>query len=112
MKYDDLTPEQQEIWDAAEQATYDAAWDSGYEAALNEDAAGYDEGYQAGVAAGFNREQQRIHSVIQMQMRWAEEQNKGKDYIFWKNVRELLTPINFEPWSEERWQEELAKDGF
>jgi hypothetical protein len=130
-----LTPEQKEIWDFAFQAGTEAADnDDAWSEAYNEGFAdGEEEGYNAGINSyiveeqieeariegynqgyekGFNYEQQRIHSVIQMQMRWAEEQNKGRDYMFWKGVKEILTPINFEPWSEERWQEELEKDGF
>ena len=131
MNYDDLTPEQKEIWDFAFQAGTEAedngdAWSEAYNEGF---ADGEEEGYNAGIYSavveeqveearkegyqkGFEYEQQRIHSVIQMQMRWAEEQNKGRDYMFWKGVKEILTPIKFEPWSEERWQEELEKDGF
>lgn len=125
-----MTPEQQEIWDMAFQAGTEAAdnsdaWDEGFNEGF---AVGEEEGYNAGIYSsvveeqveeariegynegyqkGFEYEQQRIHSVIQMQMKWAEDQNKGRDYMFWKGVKELLTPLNFKEWSEERWQEEM-----
>lgn len=135
ISYEDLTDKEKEIWDYAFQAGTEAAdnedaWDDGFNEGF---AAGEEEGYNAGIysavveqqveeatkegysqgySKGFEYEQQRIHSIIQMQMRWAEEQNKGRDYMFWKGVKEILTPLNLEPWSEERWQEELEKDGF
>lgn len=108
-----------EEFDEAMEMAHVKGFEDGFEAGEEE---GYNEGIYSSVvedkiemarAEGWGKgagdEQQRIHAVIKMQMKWAEEQNKGKDYIFWKNVRELLTPINFEPWSEERWQEELGE---
>ena len=135
MQYDELTDKEKEVWDFAFQAGTEAedngdAWSEAYnEGYADGEEEGYNngiysavveeqveearkEGYAQGYAKGFEYEQQRIHSVIEMQMKWAEQENKGREYIFWKNVKEYLTPINFEPWSEERWQEELEKDGF
>ena len=113
--FDDLTEEQQDLAQEYFTLGYEDGYDEGYETAELESTSyedGKTAGFEEGYYKGFEYEQQRIHSVIEMQMKWAEQENKGRDYIFWKNVKEYLTPINFEPWSEERWQEELAKDGF
>jgi hypothetical protein len=113
--FDDLTPEQQDLAQEYFAIGYDDGYDEGYEIAESESTlyedgktAGFEEGYQK----GFEYEQQRIHSILEMQMKWAEQEGKGNEYLRWKNVKEYLTPINFEPWTEEQWQEELAKDGF
>ena len=137
--FDSLSDAEKEVAERFFLLGYEDGYDEGTEAENNEDAwneafnegfaAGEEEGYNAGIYStvvdqkadearqegyqkGFEYEQQRIHSIIQMQMRWAEEQNKGRDYMFWKGVKEILTPLNLEPWSEERWQEEMEKDGF
>ena len=111
-----------EEFDNVLEEAHNAGFDLGFEAGEEE---GYNEGLHSAVveqqledatkeaySKGVEREQNRIQQVIQMQMKWAEDQNKGRDYMFWKNVRDSLTPFNFEPWSDERWQEELEKDGF
>ena len=113
--FDDLTEEQQDLAQEYFTLGYEDGYDEGYETAELESTSyedGKTAGFEEGYHKGFEYEQQRIHSVIEMQMKWAEQENKGRDYIFWKNVKEYLTPVNFEPWSEEKWQEELAKDGF
>lgn len=99
-----------DVWEEAFNEGYEAGEEEGYNNGIYSDVV--KEQVAEAFAAGLAREQNRIHQVIDMQMRWAEEQNKGRDYIFWKNVKEILTPINFEPWSEERWAEEMEKDGF
>lgn len=63
-------------------------------------------GYEAGVVA----ERDRTQDIVKMHMRWAEQKNDGRDYMFWKGVGEVLTPI--EPMTDEQWKEELEKDGF
>ena len=111
-----------EEFDEAMELAHTKGFEDGFEAGEEE---GYNEGIYSSVVderveeakkegyiKGVEREQNRIHEVIKMHMKWAEEKNNGKDYMFWKNVKDALTPFNFEPWSEERWQEELEKDGF
>ena len=138
-EFDKLSEDEQVIAQQFYEYGYADGYDAGVEAEDNSDAwdegfnegfsAGEEEGYNAGIYSavveeqveearkegyqkGFEYEQQRIHSIIKMNMRWAEEQNKGRDYMFWKGVKEILTPLNLEPWSEEQWREELEKDGF
>ena len=77
-----------------------------------EDVERYAESYRDGFRDGAAAEQSRIQEVTKMHMRWAEEQNKGRDYMLWKSVGEVLTPIEIEPMTDKKWQEELEKDGF
>ena len=44
-------------------------------------------------------------------MKWAEQEGKGNEYLRWKNVKEYLTPINFE-YNEEKYWEDLKNEGF
>jgi flagellar biosynthesis/type III secretory pathway protein FliH len=109
--YDDLTEEQQDLAQEYFTLGYEDGYDEGFEMGL-EDNSGYEDGRSAGFAEGMERERQRIYSVLDMQMKWAEQEGKGAEYLRWKNVKEYLTPVDLKPWTEEEWQEELAKDGF
>jgi flagellar biosynthesis/type III secretory pathway protein FliH len=78
--FDDLTPEQQDLAQEYFTLGYEDGYDEGYEIAeaestLYEDGktAGFEEGYQK----GFEYEQQRIYSILDMQMKWAEQEGKG-----------------------------------
>lgn len=113
--FDSLSDAEKEVAERFFLLGYEDGYDEGYETCELESSS-YDDGkttgFEEGYQKGFEYEQQRIHSILEMQMKWAEQEGKGNEYLRWKNVKEYLTPMNFEPWSEEQWQEELSKNGF
>ena len=109
--FDDLTPEQQDLAQEYFILGYEDGYDEGYETCELESSS-YTDGKDVGFQEGMERERQRIYSILDMQMKWAEQEGKGAEYLRWKNVKEYLTPIDLKPWTDEEWQEELAKDGF
>ena len=110
-EFDKLSEEEQVIAQQFYEYGYADGYDTGVEAEDNSDA-WVEEARKEGYQKGFEYEQQRIHSILEMQMKWAEQEGKGAEYLRWKNVKEYLTPIDLKPWTDEEWQEELAKDGF
>lgn len=69
------------------------------------------EAYNEGYSDGFKEEQRRIQEVVTMHKRWAKENKKGNEYIFWDSVGEVLTPIEID-YSEEAYRKSLEDDGF
>lgn len=69
------------------------------------------EAYNEGYSDGFKAEQRRIQEVVTMHKRWAKENKKGNEYIFWDSVGEVLTPIEID-YSEEAYRKSLEEDGF
>lgn len=67
----------------------------------------YDIGFLAGVAA----EQKRIQEIVVMQKRWAKENRKGNEFLFWDGVGEVLTPIEID-YSDDAYRKSLEQDGF
>ena len=85
---------------------YNKGWDDGWEAAaanIDSNQESFNEGVQA--------EHKRIQALCAMQMKWAEEQGKGAEYMRWKQVSELIIPIEVDH-SEEAYQRNLEADGF
>lgn len=89
------------------QQGYDAGYDVGFDAGVSAEAkeeawdegfnegfeAGEMEGYQTGWQDGSGAEQSRIQAIIKMNMEWAVRDNKGADFIRWKNIGEILSPL-------------------
>ena len=94
--YDSLTEEQQEIADRIHEFSYEEGFEDGLA-----DNTGFEEGKSLGKEEGIKFERNRVYHVCTMQMKWAEQSEKGRDYLFWKNVRDFLNPDNFQPMSEE-----------
>jgi len=109
--FDSLNDAEKEVAEKFFTLGYEDGYDEGYETCELESSS-YTDGKDVGFEEGVERERQRIYSILDMQMKWAEQEGKGAEYLRWKNVKEYLTPIDLEPWTEERWREELAKDGF
>jgi hypothetical protein len=57
----------------------------------------WESGYESGVIA----ERQRVKDIVAMHMKWAEESRNGKDYMLWKGVGEVLTPVEITEYDEE-----------
>jgi len=108
MNYDDLTEEQQEIWDKAHDEGYDKGWNDYAENSATED---YDEGFQEGLAEGAKLEQARIQSVLQMMFDAALNMGQGNKAVQYRHAMELLTPINYQ-YNEAKYYEDLRNDGF
>lgn len=94
--YESLTEEQQEIADRIHEMSYEEGFEDGLV-----DNTGFEEGKVLGREEGIKFERNRVYHICTMQMRWAEQADKAKDYLMWKNVREFLNPENFQPMSEE-----------
>lgn len=108
-EYDSLTEEEKEVAQQFFTLGYEDGYDEGYETAEGEHSS-YEDGKSIGFDEGLSAERNRIYQVCSMQMEWAEQNNKGRDYIFWKNVRDILQPQNFEPMSEEEYDEWLKEN--
>ena len=97
-EYDKLTEEQQAIADYFHENAWAEGFDEGFEGGEIE---GYSTGLAAGKEEGIKFERNRVYHVCTMQIRWAEQADKARDYLMWKNVRDFLNPDNFQPMSEE-----------
>lgn len=88
MKYEDLTPEDQEVWDAA----YDEGFDAGMEA-YGENNFDWDEGYTDGYNEGVQAEQNRIQYVLNMMFESALNMGQGNKAVQYKHAMDLLRPV-------------------
>ena len=86
---------------------YSRGWNEGYDVAAGGCLPEEGESFEDGVRA----ERERIQAICQMQMRWAEEKNQGNVYMQWKNMSEIIIPIEVD-YSEEAYQRNLEADGF
>ena len=121
MNYEDLTPEQKEIWDIAFQAGVEAednddAWNVAYNEGFNDgEEEGYNDGFHSGkeegIAEGAKLEQERIQSVLQMMFEASLNMGHGNKAIQYRHAMELLTPINYK-YDEAKYYEDLRNDGF
>lgn len=98
--YDSLTEEQQEIADKIHEFSYE----QGFEDGLVDNTA-FEDGKEVGREEGIKFERNRVYYLCTMQMKWAEQADKARDYLMWKNVREFLNPENFQPMPEEEFDE-------
>lgn len=87
MNYDDLTQEQKEVWDEAEEHGYELGFDAGLEAGQEE--SDYDDGYRDGVQA----EQDRIQYILNMMFEAALNMGQGNKAVQYRNVMDLLKPV-------------------
>jgi len=110
MNYDDLTEEQQEIWDKAYEEGYDLGFDSGMEAELT-DTANWDDGYNEGFQAGAKAEQDRVQFVLKMMFDSSLNMGQGNKAVQYKHAMDLLKPINID-YSEEAYRKSMEADGF
>ena len=69
------------------------------------------ESYELGFKDGATAEQRRVQDIVVMQKRWAKENRKGNEFLFWDSVGEVLTPIQID-YSEEAYKRSLEADGF
>ena len=104
--YDSLNEEQKEIADRIHEFSYEEGFEDGLA-----DNSGFEDGKELGREEGIKFERNRVYQVCTMQMRWAEQADKARDYLMWKNVREFLTPDNFQAMPDEEFDEWLA-EGF
>ena len=100
--YESLTEEQQEIADRIHEFSYEEGFEDGLA-----DNSGFEEGKVLGREEGIIFERNRVYYLCTMHMRWAEQSDKARDYLMWKNVREFLNPDNFQPMSEEEFDKLL-----
>ena len=105
-EYDGLTEEEKEVAQQFFTLGYEDGYDEGYETCELESSS-YTDGKDVGFQEGIQLERNRVYQICSMQMEWAEQNNKGRDYIFWKNVREVLQPKDFEPMSQEEYDQWL-----
>ncbi len=110
MNYDDLTPEEKDIWDTG----YAAGHDVGYEDGWNEYAEsnsdndwdeayeqGENEGFQSGFEKGVLAERQRVQDILQMMFDSALNMGQGNKAVQYRQMMELLTPVEIKPYTEE-----------
>lgn len=109
MNYDELTPEQQEIWDAG----FEDGWDSAVESLDSEldSEEGYDEGYAVGFQEGARAEQARIQHVLNMMFESSLNMGQGNKAVQYRHAMDLLRPIQID-YSPEAYQRGLEADGF
>jgi hypothetical protein len=100
MNYEDLTEEQQEIWDKAYEEGYDLGFDSGVEAELT-DTANWDDGYNEGFQAGAKAEQDRVQFVLKMMFESSLNMGKGQKAVFYREVMDLLKPVEIKEYYTE-----------
>lgn len=100
MDYEDLTPEQKEIWDIAYEEGYDSGFDSGQDFGWDEAVAHFDnkdddeyESFSAGFEKGVLVEQQRIQDVLTMMFEAALNMGQGNKAVQYRNVMDLLRPV-------------------
>ena len=110
MNYEDLTEEQQKIWDAAYDIGYDEGFDSGMEAELS-DTTNFDMGYEEGFSSGAQAEQDRIQSVLQMMFESSLNMGHGNKAVQYRHAMDLLRPIKID-YSQEAYERSLRDDGF
>lgn len=110
MNYDDLTEEQQEVWDAGYEAGYDLGFDSGREAELG-DITTWDDGYAQGFEEGAKAEQDRVQFVLKMMFDSALNMGHGNKAVQYKHAMDLLRPANID-YSEEAYKRDMEADGF
>ena len=114
MNYEDLTPEQKEIWDFAFAAGTEAEEGDSWAEAYNEGFAdgeeegysqgyhnGKDEAYQSGYFEGkedgIKAEQDRIQYILNMMFESALNMGQGNKAVQYKHAMDLLKPIKFNP---------------
>lgn len=110
MNYEDLTYEEQAVWDTAYDVGFDEGFDAGMEAELT-DTSTFDEGYNEGFADGAKAEQDRIQSVLQMMFDASLNMGQGNKAVQYRNAMDLLRPVKID-YSEEAYQRGLEADGF
>lgn len=96
------------------EAEYERGFENGYQGAIDEasiEESAYDQGHDIGVDLGVSMERKRTQAILDMQIQWSMESGKGSDAIKFKQIKELLTPIEVD-YSEEAYQKDLEKDGF
>jgi hypothetical protein len=103
MDYDELTPEQQEIWDAA----YEEGWDAGFASETGYDQEAYNDGFKEGAKA----EQARIQYVLNMMFESSLNMGHGNKAVQYRHAMDLLRPIQID-YSPEAYQRGLEADGF
>ncbi len=82
-------------------------YNSGYEDARDVSSSEYIDALMLGAKA----EQARIQSVLDMQIEWAMESGRGVEAVKFKQIKELLVPVNID-YSEEAYKLDMEKDGF
>lgn len=117
MNYDELTPEQQEIWnyayDEGHEEGYSLGWDEAAENIDNEVDCenGYDEGYSVGFQEGAKAEQARVQYVLNMMFESSLNMGHGNKAVQYKHAMDLLRPVKID-YSQEAYQRGLEADGF
>ena len=114
MNYNDLTDEQQEIWDAGYEEGHSIGWDSAVESTSDDDddsGYNYEVGYNDGFLEGARAEQDRIQSVLQMMFESSLNMGHGNKAVQYKHAMDLLRPINYK-YDEAKYYEDLRNDGF
>ncbi len=102
MNYDELTDDQKEIWDEGysegHDAGYDLAW---YEYTEAEDEKATWEEFDAGFEKGVLAERQRVQDVLNMMFEAALNMGQGNKAVQYRQMMELLTPVQIQPDTEE-----------
>ncbi len=111
MNYDELTPEQQEIWDLAHEAGWEVGYEEGWDAGFASDEEADEEAYDRGFHAGTEAEQKRIQSVLQMMFESSLNMGHGNKAVQYRHAMDLLRPVHID-YSEEAYQRGLEEDGF
>ncbi len=114
MNYDDLTPEEKDIWDTGYAAGHDVGYEDGWnEYAENSATDDYDQGFDEGLGkgeyegfkSGFEKgvlaERQRVQDILQMMFDSALNMGQGNKAVQYRQMMELLTPVEIKPYTEE-----------
>ena len=102
MIYDELTPEQKNIWDYAYEQGHDEGWERGQDFGWDEATSQakndeYDTGYHNGYLSGMKAEQDRIQAVLGMMFESALNMGQGNKAVQYKHAMDLLRPIELKP---------------
>lgn len=111
---EDLTPEQQELWEKAKDFGYELGYEDGFDAGVEADSSDttdYDSGYDDGFSAGAKAEQSRIQFVLNMMFESSLNMGHGNKAVQYKHVMDLLRPINID-YSEEAYKKDMDNNGF
>jgi hypothetical protein len=107
--YDNLTKEQQELWDKAYEEGYELGFGSGLEASA-EEYDGWEDGYGEGFRKGIETEQNRIQFVLKMMFDAALNMSQGNKAVQYKQMIDLLAGSGY-TYDEAKYYEDLRNDG-
>lgn len=90
---------------------YEAGFEDGHTAGLEELDQQFQAGHDEGFVEGATAERERIKSVLKMMLEFAMQNNKMAEAKGWKMALDIVEPIEVD-YSEEAYKRSLEQDGF